>query len=343
MMHCRKMSGVVAGLRRVWNRNATTVMTVVSVTGYLACILGLNYMAYDHIMEHLYGADSLVSKLVLYVSWFMSVEMMVNWIFLCTVKSNFRNTEETNGIRLKHEEVNPAFSSKGMDYEKLTESSSSGLVTGNWSVITHHYEGRVERTAYPYWSWKPCVVCSFHKPPRCHHCPICKLCVLKRDHHCFFAMQCVGLRNQRFFIVFNFWAVCLTCFATPQIYYYFFTTVWKTISIVEVFLPWTLISYLLGWSYFYTLALMYQLWALVFFILLSASFLSEQWLCINTGKTSHELESPKTTIETVHKTRAEMFATVFGRKYQPVNIFVPLHWLYEPTDDGMSWSSIKME
>ena len=48
------------------------------------------------------------------------------------------------------------------------------------------------RLVYPYWSWKPCLICQVQRPPRVHHCPLCKMCVLKRDHHCFFTGSCVG-------------------------------------------------------------------------------------------------------------------------------------------------------
>ena len=48
------------------------------------------------------------------------------------------------------------------------------------------------RLVYPYWSWKPCLICQVQRPPRVHHCPLCKMCMLKRDHHCFFTGSCVG-------------------------------------------------------------------------------------------------------------------------------------------------------
>ncbi len=48
------------------------------------------------------------------------------------------------------------------------------------------------RLVYPYWSWKPCLICQVQRPPRVHHCPLCRMCVLKRDHHCFFTNSCVG-------------------------------------------------------------------------------------------------------------------------------------------------------
>ncbi|VDK46009.1 unnamed protein product [Cylicostephanus goldi] len=51
-----------------------------------------------------------------------------------------------------------------------------------------------------------CNVCNREAPIRSHHCPICKICVLRKDHHCFITGACVGLGNQRYFIIFLFWA-----------------------------------------------------------------------------------------------------------------------------------------
>ncbi|XP_038075707.1 palmitoyltransferase ZDHHC22-like [Patiria miniata] len=54
--------------------------------------------------------------------------------------------------------------------------------------------------------WDHCVPCQQYIPPRAHHCPICKRCILKRDRHCYFLGVCVGHFNQRYFLVFLFYA-----------------------------------------------------------------------------------------------------------------------------------------
>ncbi|KAL3115892.1 hypothetical protein niasHT_007192 [Heterodera trifolii] len=53
---------------------------------------------------------------------------------------------------------------------------------------------------------KYCYECKRTTPGRCQHCPLCNICVLRKDHHCFLLGGCAGLANQRYFIVFLFWA-----------------------------------------------------------------------------------------------------------------------------------------
>ncbi|XP_071791185.1 palmitoyltransferase ZDHHC22-like [Asterias amurensis] len=54
--------------------------------------------------------------------------------------------------------------------------------------------------------WGYCVPCQQYSPPRTHHCSVCKHCILKRDQHCFFLGACIGHFNQRYFLVFLFYA-----------------------------------------------------------------------------------------------------------------------------------------
>uniref|UniRef100_A0A5S6R1Y5 Palmitoyltransferase n=1 Tax=Trichuris muris TaxID=70415 RepID=A0A5S6R1Y5_TRIMR len=61
----------------------------------------------------------------------------------------------------------------------------------------------VEETRYLQY----CKICKGYKAPRSHHCRKCNRCILKMDHHCPWINNCCGFRNQRFFIMFLFWAV----------------------------------------------------------------------------------------------------------------------------------------
>uniref|UniRef100_UPI004038B0C1 palmitoyltransferase ZDHHC19-like n=2 Tax=Callospermophilus lateralis TaxID=76772 RepID=UPI004038B0C1 len=60
------------------------------------------------------------------------------------------------------------------------------------------YIARVNNTAFRL-QW--CSKCSFHRPPRTHHCPFCNICVEDFDHHCLWVNNCVGQRNFRVFVL----------------------------------------------------------------------------------------------------------------------------------------------
>lgn len=61
---------------------------------------------------------------------------------------------------------------------------------------------------------KYCYTCQMTVPQRCHHCPLCNYCILRKDHHCFLTGACVGFGNQRYFVVFLFWACIGAAYGT---------------------------------------------------------------------------------------------------------------------------------
>ncbi|XP_076966174.1 palmitoyltransferase ZDHHC19-like [Callospermophilus lateralis] len=60
------------------------------------------------------------------------------------------------------------------------------------------YIARVNNTTFRL-QW--CSKCSFHHPPRTHHCPFCNICVEDFDHHCLWVNNCVGQKNFRVFVL----------------------------------------------------------------------------------------------------------------------------------------------
>ncbi|KAF6036779.1 hypothetical protein EB796_004915 [Bugula neritina] len=338
-MACR---GFRVKLNKFCNRNGPIVMNAVIPVWYVFSTVYSNWMAVDHMFDVIYGEGTRFAMVYKCLTVLLSAEMMINWIFLCRVRSDYQNSEVNNRKRLEHEKTFPQFVSEGVSYEELKEKLPT-LRTGNWSVVTQYTGSDVKRTAYPYWGWKPCVVCSFYKPPRCHHCPLCEECVLKRDHHCFFARQCVGLNNQRFFVVFNFWAVMLNLLFIPPLLYYVSVEVWPNIAAPDLFLPYTLLSFILGWVSPYSFIVIFISYSLVYFFLLALTFLVEQIRCIDNGMTSYELENRSCAIKSQCKSRYERFACVFGRSQLWINLFIPYHWASEPTDDGITWQSMKKD
>eukprot|EP00747_Dinoflagellata_sp_TGD_P163788 gnl/TRDRNA2_/TRDRNA2_182856_c0_seq1.p1 gnl/TRDRNA2_/TRDRNA2_182856_c0~~gnl/TRDRNA2_/TRDRNA2_182856_c0_seq1.p1 ORF type:complete len:345 (+),score=36.21 gnl/TRDRNA2_/TRDRNA2_182856_c0_seq1:96-1130(+) len=60
-------------------------------------------------------------------------------------------------------------------------------------------------------TWAPglttfCKKCNMIRPERAHHCSVSDTCVLRMDHYCPWIGNCVGMRNQKFFLLMNFWS-----------------------------------------------------------------------------------------------------------------------------------------
>lgn len=72
-----------------------------------------------------------------------------------------------------------------------------------------------------------CQKCRSIKPERAHHCSVCGRCVMKMDHHCPWVNNCVGEKNQKFFVLFCFYIMCMSGYAL-------FMTVRKTIHCVDM-------------------------------------------------------------------------------------------------------------
>ncbi|EGG22480.1 cell cycle regulator with zn-finger domain protein [Cavenderia fasciculata] len=72
---------------------------------------------------------------------------------------------------------------------------------------------------------KFCTKCNQQKPERAHHCSSCKKCILRMDHHCLFIGNCVGLFNQKYFVLFLF-------YASLSIFYFFYLLVSRSLEVL---------------------------------------------------------------------------------------------------------------
>ncbi|CAM9139849.1 unnamed protein product [Scytosiphon promiscuus] len=66
-----------------------------------------------------------------------------------------------------------------------------------------------------------CGRCESYKPTRAHHCRLCGRCVVRMDHHCPWMNNCVGVANQKYFILFLFYALAVTGYAVGLVLYHF--------------------------------------------------------------------------------------------------------------------------
>ncbi|CDW55787.1 zf-DHHC domain containing protein [Trichuris trichiura] len=79
-----------------------------------------------------------------------------------------------------------------------------------------------------YFGARYCLFCHFMVPVICHHCPVCDYCVFRKDHHCFFMGGCVGFGNQRYFIVFLFWATLGSMYSLFLVFLYFIMAIYES-------------------------------------------------------------------------------------------------------------------
>ncbi|PVD31777.1 hypothetical protein C0Q70_07195 [Pomacea canaliculata] len=199
-----------------------------------------------------------------------------------------------------------------------------------------------QRTTFSYWSWVPCYVCEFMRPPRCHHCPVCQTCVLKRDHHCYFAGACVGWRNQRHFIVFSVWAVLAVIYALGHAVPFLYSHLWPHMAAFDLIAPVAVLRWLVGYLPGRTCLCIVVIYLLLYFLLLTSGFLHEQAALIRKGVTSFEVSNLKKSLE-LEETRCFRLKmrSVFGR-YWALNLIVPLHWVFETEEDPENWPHVKV-
>lgn len=96
-----------------------------------------------------------------------------------------------------------------------------------------------------------CPYCLYIRPERSHHCKKCRKCVLKMDHHCDILNSCIGFSNYNLYIVFLFYATCISLFLActwiDAIQHYFVNYGWentncKIITISSIIVIMILIS-----------------------------------------------------------------------------------------------------
>ncbi|KAI1714377.1 DHHC palmitoyltransferase domain-containing protein [Ditylenchus destructor] len=179
-------------------------------------------------------------------------------------------------------------------------------------------------------SSKLCVECNIITPKRCHHCPLCNICVLRKDHHCFLIGGCVGLANQRYFIVFLFWAAIGSLYGTMINFAYLnrFVTPWYPTGWLCYIGPVTLIRWLLGYEQFFNMCLC-VLFSMSFASFVGAlAFFVLQMFYTSQGYTMHDYHGGRLRdqLESDGNTFDERIALVFGKRWL-LNFIFPQFWL----------------
>lgn len=60
---------------------------------------------------------------------------------------------------------------------------------------------------------KYCYICENFKPHGTGHCLDCGHCIMEKDHHCLWLANCIGRNNIRFFYIFLFTFILITCYS----------------------------------------------------------------------------------------------------------------------------------
>lgn len=93
-------------------------------------------------------------------------------------------------------------------------------------TATPQYMQELSQSSPPNHVVYKCSECRSIKPDRAHHCSVCHRCISKMDHHCPWINNCVGERNQKFFVLFTFYASLLSIHALVLSFGNFFECIW---------------------------------------------------------------------------------------------------------------------
>lgn len=120
--------------------------------------------------------------------------------------------------------------------------------THNWYKTDDYFKDRAAQAQQNRkHRYKDCLSCDLHVPFRSHHCPYCRRCIYILDHHCFFLGHCVGRKNQKFFLVFCFYAA-VGC--SIGVYHVFYTLnnyrVFWSKEVIFFFLPYSMVMTFIG-------------------------------------------------------------------------------------------------
>lgn len=334
---------------RIFNRcGEIWILNTMSQTIFIFGLVGISnfgiFIALPY-LYHDYGPEAVLCIRI--VGSFLAFQMIINWLCMRLVKSGYqpdRHGGLPDGVKMEEviNQEKDQHPGNGSENGAKSHISSSDLRKRNVMYVASEMpktqNEQPKRTAYPYFSWTPCLRCNRPRPPRCHHCPICRQCVLKRDHHCYFTGTCVGFRNLRHFAVFLFWASIATTFAMIHAVPYYYYHVMNGTMFVDWLFPLAIVRAILGFIEWQSALFILLTWILVAFLYWATSYLYIVTKLIRDGKTTFEVEFKMEVTDT--RCLKDKLASVFGH-YWLLNYIVPLHFIFKPIDDPVRWPHIR--
>jgi len=155
------------------------------------------------------------------------------------------------------------------------------------------------------------------------------MCILRKDHHCFLTGGCVGLANQRFFIVFLFWATLGAAYGSAFNFAYMnrFVRPWWPLGWWTYIGPVAIMRWLAGYEIFFNAVLSLMLSFSMASTMGATAFLVAQCFYTLQGYTMHDyhVDRKRDNLQGDGDTLSERLALVFGRRWW-LNFVIPQLW-----------------
>lgn len=258
---------------------------------------------------------------------FMMMNMVANWLCVILYDPSYPKTKD-NPFLVSHD-VN----SLPDHFIPLIEQNQ----TNQNGLNGHCVYDMTTKERLP---WEYCDTCEMHIPPRAHHCKVCKKCILKRDHHCYLVGNCVGFKNQRYFIMMNFYLMAVGFLAGFWTFRYVQLEVWPELSSwSELLFPVSIIRCMFGYTKVSHALLIFHAFTEPFFGFIGFVYFTSQVVMSADGKTLYEVVK-KVPIKNKNTINTNM-KSIFGDCWV-LNFLFPMTLIFRQRDDGIHWDNIKI-
>ena len=259
--------------------------------------------------------------------WFIAINDFANWFCVILYDPSFPKTKDNPYIDVNRHGDNPPDQFQPLIQEAMHQQKNGSVV---YDMTT--------KEALP---WEFCDKCDMHVPPRAYHCKFCKKCILKRDHHCFMVGNCVGFKNQRYFIVYNFY-VSLTCvLGAIGTFKYLSEVYWPDATDWKDFVPPVAVWRWLFWDTKGHISLMvFHIYVQFVFGAIGFLYFSSNLTMAMQGKTLFEI-AKKVPVKNTCTVKRNL-RSVFG-DFWLLNFIFPMTLIFRQKDDGVHWEGIKYD
>ena len=142
------------------------------------------------------------------INYYNNIEILEFYYFIYKDIIELREEYKLNN-KIKTEKENNVHYCTSDDEEQKLELKSR-INDKMMNIINNKFKIKLNR----------CLNCYVVRPYNSHHCRTCKCCVLEEDHHCPWINNCIGIFNQKYFILFNFYAFISVIYCSSLLYYY---------------------------------------------------------------------------------------------------------------------------